>query len=128
MILVTGSRDWTDENAVEKHLLKLIVDLGYRFPDVAVVAGGADGVDTMTKDICLRHCIAFFECSAPWEFFRRVGNARAAGPMRNGWMVRWMRPQAVLALHPYLPGSKGTKNCVEQARKAGVPTIRILPK
>lgn len=133
VILVTGSRDWPEEKAyvIEKQLFKLIIDLGVRrYEDACVVAGGADGVDTWTRHICAREKIPFAEFPAPWDFFRMTlkANPRPAGPIRNGWMIRWMRPDAVLAFHPYLPGSKGTKNCVEQARKAGVKIIRVVAK
>lgn len=133
VILVTGSRDWPEDKAhvIEKALFKLIIDLGVRrYEDVCVVAGGADGVDTWTRHICTREKIAFAEFPAPWDFFTKQlkANSRPAGPIRNGWMIRWMRPDAVLAFHPYLPGSRGTKDCVEQARKAGVKLIRVVAK
>lgn len=130
VILVTGSRDWTDVDAFRKHLFKLIVDLGIRrYDDVCVVAGGAPGLDTIARKVCLEEKIPFAEFPAPWDFFTNMGaNPKPAGPIRNGWMIRWMQPHAVLAFHPHLPNSKGTKDCVEQARRAGVKIIRLKRK
>lgn len=133
-ILITGSRDWADIDTINKELNRLIVEIGVKYRDVLVMAGGATGADTLAKDLCLKELgIAFAEFSAPWDFFARIGKKRSAGPVRNAWQLRWGSPNAVLAFHPYLPGSRGTRNQVTQARewarRFGQPSIiRIIDK
>jgi hypothetical protein len=128
VILVTGSRDWPVDriSVIRKELLGLFEERGVRLQDVLVVQGEAEGVDTLVKQICVEeYGIACAGFPAPWKFMGRVGNLRAAGPIRNGWMLRWTKPDIVLAFHPYLPGSKGTRNCVEQARRLNIP-VRVI--
>lgn len=109
--------------------MRVIVEAGVRQADVLVIQGGAPGLDTIVKDLCRNELgIACATFEAPWQFCASVGNKRSAGPMRNGWMLRWGVPNRVLAFHPYLPKSKGTKNCLKQARAAGVARIRVISK
>jgi hypothetical protein len=49
---------------------------------------------------------------------------KQAGPVRNGEMVR-AGAELCIALHRFLPGSKGTKDCCCQAIAAGIPTWLI---
>lgn len=136
-ILVCGSRDWpnTEEGTavIRKQLAKVILEHGVRNDDVLVVTGSIEeednGVDSIVECLCRTElglaCAVF---RAPWEWARRtIGNARPAGPIRNGWMARWFTPNFVLAFHPYLPNSRGTKNMCEQARAKGIP-VRVIEK
>lgn len=130
-VLVCGSRDWTDEAAIRKHFLKFIYDHGIRdYARVLVITGGADGADTIIERLCLDELgIACARFGAAWKAFgRNYGNPRPAGPVRNRWMLTWGQPNAVLAFHPYLPGSKGTKNMVDQARRSGITRIKVVSK
>lgn len=45
---------------------------------------------------------------------------RKAGPLRNGRMLKEMKPQLVVAFS----GNDGTANMVQQAQRAGVPIIQ----
>ena len=126
-LLVCGSRDWTDEELINKEINKAVVQAGVRAYQVLVINGGADGADDIAMRLCRDKlgyaCATFF---APWTFADRVlNNKRAAGPMRNGWMIYWGQPDKVLAFHPYIVNSRGTKNMVKRAREAGVP-VRIV--
>ncbi len=49
---------------------------------------------------------------------------KAAGPIRNAEMVA-AGADMVIAVHRFLPNSKGTKNCVSLALKAGIPVYLI---
>jgi hypothetical protein len=46
------------------------------------------------------------------------------GPMRNATMVA-AGADMCIALHRFLRGSKGTKDCARQAIQAGIPTYLI---
>lgn len=133
-ILVCGSRDWTDRDRVAQELAKLIKMMEVHADNVLVITGGAEGADNLIEDICKNElAIACAVFPAPWEAYKKIhGNVRAAGPKRNGWMLRWGQPDYILAFHPFLPNSRGTKNLLEQARSRnplidGIP-IRIIEK
>ncbi len=131
-ILVCGSRDWADEAPVRRELLRLIAESKHPRNEVLVITGSTweedNGVDSIVEQLCrveLGIACAIFR--APWKFMERQNNKRAAGPMRNGWMLKWGRPDHVLAFHPYIVNSRGTKHMCNEARKAGVP-VRVIEK
>lgn len=109
-ILVTGSRDWVDRGII-KQALKLYAD-----HEVVVLHGACRGADTIAD----RHAKALGytvkRFKANWAKY-----GKAAGPYRNQAMVN-RRPDIVLAFHPDLAQSKGTKDCVDKALEAGIPT------
>jgi hypothetical protein len=128
-LLVCGSRDWTDVDTINKHVLKAVVESGARTPNVLIINGGAPGADSIIKDLCERElgfaCMTFM---APWVFAQeQLGAKRKAGPLRNMWMIRWGMPDLCLAFHPYMPGSRDTKHLVSLCREAGIP-VRIVEK
>ena len=125
-VAITGDRNWSAAKAIESALRTLNAATDF------VVLGDADGADTLARLACgklgLRHRVH----DADWKSF-----GRAAGPIRNeamlddlceGWydevLLDLPRPLRELwYFHDDLARSKGTKNCVEQARKRGI-TIR----
>jgi hypothetical protein len=113
-------------------LVKLIKEQEADVRDVLVITGGADGADTIAENLCKDEFgIACAVFNAPWNALNKKGNRRAAGPIRNGWMLRWGQPDYILAFHPYLPGSRGTKNLIDQVRKRSpldtIP-VRVIDK
>jgi len=131
-VLVCGSRDWTDIDTINMQLCKLILEHGVRHKDVLVITGSTieqdNGADSLVAALCHNELgIACAQFPAAWPFYKNLGNQRAAGPIRNGWMLRWGRPDYVLAFHPYLPGSRGTKNMLKQAHDLGIPS-RLIDK
>lgn len=82
-----------------------------------VIAGGANGVDTFAAEWAKRRGIPCMVFPAAWD--SPLG--RAAGPIRNGWMLRFGQPDLVLAF----PGGPGTENMVTQAKKKGVE-VRLV--
>lgn len=51
-------------------------------------------------------------------------HGKAAGHVRNSKMLN-ESPDIVISFHHDLNISKGTRNCVEQAEKLGIPVRRI---
>ena len=74
------------------------------------------GVDELTLRWAKRRKLPFEGFSARWQEF-----GDAAGPERNGRMLRTFRPEKVIAF----PGGKGTADCVLQAEALGIDIIRI---
>jgi hypothetical protein len=105
-VLVCGGRDFDDYGAVSSALDRIDMKHGIEL----VIDGAASGADE------LGHAWAV-NCGKPsMRFPAHWGHGRKAGPLRNGWMLRFGCPDVVVAFS----GGKGTANMISQARKAGV--------
>ena len=129
--VVTGSRDYTGVNVIEVALMT-------HLPKI-VIAGGASGADQIAESLVgqwqkqeqpIIEPPTFEKFDANWEkYFRN------AGPIRNSEMLgraeelrdRFGYRPIVLAFHPQLVKSKGTRNCVKQALERGIE-VRLYAK
>jgi hypothetical protein len=136
-ILVTGSRDWTDEEILLGALAHAVVT-GLRHHDHVVVVHGAcrTGADAMTDRTCRVRGVSLERHPADWDAPCRPecepGHRRprqdgttccpAAGHYRNQEMAD---RGAHVCLSFFQPGSanRGTSDCVCRAIAAGI-TIR----
>lgn len=116
-VLVTGDRKWGLTTG------RLAQDLGVmntRLKELpkgsVVIQGGAAGADTMAKGIAQALEFIVVTYDANWDY-----QHRSAGPIRNSVMLSDGKPELVLAFHSDLENSKGTKDMVAKARKAGIP-------
>jgi hypothetical protein len=106
-ILITGDRNWTN--------WEVVADALSEFPRSAlVIHGGAKGADTIAGKLAEQLGFSVHREPAQWEKY-----GRAAGPVRNKVMLD-MEPDIVLAFHDDLENSKGTRHCVESAKKRGI--------
>jgi len=109
-ILICGGREFADydylSKEVSKHRPKLIIHGG---------AKGADALAGRYADTWGIPCMSF---PAPWFY-----HDKSAGPIRNGWMLRFGTPSIILAF----PGGRGTANMIEQAQNVGLPVIQLDP-
>lgn len=108
-LLVCGDRNWTDREAIERELRLLE-------PSV-VIEGECRGADLLAREVAEQLGISVEAYPPLWS---RYG--RAAGPERNHRMLTLGKPDLVLAFHSDIEHSKGTKNMLEQARRAGLRT------
>lgn len=110
-ILVTGGRDYSDQARLFAEL-----DAIHAKRAITVIVQGechtkinADKLAKLwahTRGVC---CIGV---AANWSFYNK-----AAGPIRNGWMLEHCAPiDAVIAF----PGGDGTANMVSQASNVGI--------
>ena len=114
-ILITGGRDYT-LTALDVAWLDA---LHAAHPFTEVLTGGAPGPNTSGHAWAMARGIDTAVYPANW-----TGDGWAAGPIRNRRMLAALlghRPRVVLAF----PGGRGTADCVRQARKAGVPVLRL---
>lgn len=118
-ILITGSREWADREAITRALVKAGRDAKVHPQKVTVVHGGARGVDTLAGEIA-----AGFGCAVEVHRADWVRHGRSAGHRRNASMVA-LGADLVLAFH--LNGSPGTAHCMALARKAGIPVVEHTP-
>lgn len=110
-VLICGSRNWTDEFTIEEYIKTLP-------PQSVVIHGDCRGADKMAGKLAVKHGHSVMAFPAKWGKF-----GRAAGPMRNRQMILDGEPDLVVAFHNNLTESKGTKNMMKQAGKAGIESI-----
>lgn len=110
-LLVCGSRNTWDAAECWAQMDKI-----QPVPEL-VIAGGASGIDTFAETWALRRGIPCMVFNAAWD----GPSGRAAGPIRNGWMIKYGRPDLVLAL----PGGVGTENMMKQAKAAGIEVRKV---
>ena len=121
-VLVTGSRDWADPEAIEREFRKL--------PQGTIIIHGAcpTGADALADKIAMKMGFKIRRYPADWNAeLAATGSARAAGPKRNARMIKDEHPDKDgkpidfgLAFTRDMSRSRGTKNCVERARSAGI--------
>lgn len=117
-ILGTGSRVWTNYQAIKDALVVAIREAGGPvFEEVIAVHGGAPGFDTMFGEIALELGCEVEVHKADWE-----NEGQRAGPRRNERMVA---RGAVACIAGPLGVSRGPRHCMRIAAKAGIPVTVI---
>jgi len=105
-ILITGSRTYWNWKKIYEELKD--------YPkDTTIIHGAARGADTLAGEVASQLGFKVIEVPAQWNKY-----GKSAGPIRNNKMLD-MNPDLVIAFP--LPGSKGTKHCMEEAEKRGIP-------
>lgn len=112
VVIVTGSRDWTDAALLGRALAAYKPEL--------LVEGGARGADTLAREWAQAADISCITIPANWN---RWG--KAAGARRNIEMLEFY-PDALVVAFP-LPQSRGTWHCVFEARKRGHKVMVVKP-
>ena len=106
-ILVTGSRKVHVEPV---QLEELLLVWG---PYTHVIHGGAQGIDMWAHHYANKHKMGYSVRRAQWDMYPKI-----AGFIRNQAMVN---EGANLCVACPGPTSHGTYDCVERARRAGIP-------
>ena len=111
-VLVCGGRDYADRRKVYA-----VLDVAHAAnPIVMLIAGGANGADSLAVDWARGISVPYQVFNADWEH-----NGRAAGPLRNQRMLDEGKPHLVIAF----PGGRGTADMVRRAEKANVPVAFV---
>jgi hypothetical protein len=113
VILVTGSRNWIDEQKIRDVLER------FRGRFVLVIHGAAPGADTIAHRVAEALGYWIEPHPADWRT-----HGKKAGMLRNADMVARLveLSAADYECHVFafpLPGSRGTWNCVHKAEAAG---------
>jgi hypothetical protein len=116
-ILVCGSRDWTDRDAV-RCALALATTLG-EYEETIVVHGGARGADSIAHEVAGEMGFVREVHEAEWD-----RDGKAAGPIRNDKMAKL---GAGLCLAFWDGQSRGTLDMIQRATRHGIP-VRIVPR
>jgi hypothetical protein len=107
-IAVVGSRDWPSP----VHVLQVLQDLPC--DEIAIISGGARGVDTFAADWAKRKGVPLTVFDADWDT-----HGKAAGPIRNTAIV-----EAAEVVIAFVDGpSKGTKDAIKKAKAAGKQVV-----
>jgi hypothetical protein len=115
-ILVAGDRFWTCPKLAASIVRRLVARYGV---GITIIHGGAPGVD----ESFARACRALDVTSEPHvPDWKGLGNL--SRPARNKEMVE-SGVNLCIALHRSITASKGTKDCIQQALAAGIPTYLI---
>lgn len=114
IVLVTGDRNWTNRKKIAAELYKR------RKKIKLLIHGGARGADLIADEFARVMGIQTAEFAANWTF-----HGRAAGPIRNQNMIRFIKPDLVLAFHGNLKKSKGTQHMVKLARGQKIRVVVI---
>lgn len=108
-VAITGDRYWDDEHALMAALSTLDPETDF------VILGDARGADYIAWQVCKDLGLPYRRHFANWARYKG-----SAGPKRNTAMLD-DGAEEVWYFHLNLNASRGTKNCVEQARDRGIP-------
>lgn len=118
-ILVTGSRDWTDFQKVQREIFRALYETKTPYTEAALIHGdcptGADAIADRYGRETGMHVLPF---PADWN---RWG--KSAGFVRNAEMVN-LDPDICLAF--IRNGSRGASMTANLAEKAGIETRRFV--
>jgi hypothetical protein len=105
-VLVCGSRDWINKEAIRR-------ELSFCGKDPVIIEGEAAGADKLAREVAEEMGWEFESYPADWEHY-----GKAAGPIRNRRMLVEGKPDIVLAFSTHIKTSKGTLNMIQQAEAA----------
>lgn len=114
-ILVCGGRAFQDKQFIYKSLDECTRLHG---PIELLMHGGAEGADKLAYMWAQLHEIPSRQFSANWAKY-----GRAAGPLRNQYMLDEGKPDLVVAF----PGGRGTEDMMQRTLRAGITLIPIRP-
>ena len=109
-VIVCGCRDFDNKAFCFSQLDEILS--GYTDPEI--VSGHADGADHFGEEYAKAHGLKLSIFPAEWS---RYG--RAAGPIRNRKMLEYASEETPLIIAFWNGKSRGTKNMIMQANKAG---------
>ena len=113
-LLITGSRDWEDEESVRFE----IAGMTMLHPGLVIVHGACpSGADLMAAKAAADIGIRQEPHPAEWEKY-----GKAAGPRRNAEMVALGADACIAFIRN---GSRGASHCADLAEKAGIPVLRL---
>jgi len=128
-VLVCGDRAWNDRFIIAVILNGFLGIAIGEFDDLVVIDGAAKGADTMAGEWyggsednvhAIHESVTHVRFPAEWD-----KHGKAAGPIRNTQMLRDGQPDIVVAFNNDLENSKGTKDMVRQAMRAGIPVYNV---
>jgi hypothetical protein len=109
-LLICGDRNWRDKSVIIETINKFRPDI--------IIEGCANGADKLAGIAGEELGIEVKPFPADWEKY-----GRAAGPIRNSQMLKEGNPDVVVGFHYKIDESKGTRDMLTRAKKAGKATF-----
>lgn len=116
-LLVTGSRDYSDSQT----MFRVLGGLARQFDVQEIIHGGAKGADVMAGDWACCFGIPVRVFRADWAKY-----GKAAGPVRNTFMLAEGQPDLVVAFSSGHDLTPGTRSMVAKAVAARVRTYVVI--
>jgi len=115
-VAIVGSRDFAMKpgSSTEGRQVFIQNAVGLLRHTDYIVSGGANGADFWAEYFARHYGIGRIIHEADWD-----KHGKSAGPIRNALVVE--SADCLLAFYTDRSKSRGTKNCVAQARKKGIP-------
>lgn len=114
-VLITGDRDWDDDFPIDVVIAGLRSLIG---DHLVILHGAAKGADNLA-DQWKWNGVEVQPYPADWATY-----GKRAGPIRNRQMLD-QQPDLVVAFHDRLEFSRGTKDCVAEAGRRGIPVWHL---
>lgn len=115
-VIVCGGRDFQNRSLCFESLESVLS----AYESLEIVSGHAKGVDTFGEEYAKEHGIKVSIFKPDWKQY-----GRAAGPIRNRQMLEYALETSAVIVAFWDGVSKGTKNMIEQAKKAGA-TVHVV--
>lgn len=112
VVIVTGGRAFKNREGLHRYLDRVHAMRPIR----ELWEGGASGADQFAREWALENGVKVRTVQAAW-----AEHGRAAGPMRNAYMVTHANPFLVIAC----PGGNGTAHAVETAKRHGLKVVEL---
>lgn len=109
-VLVSGSREWKDDQTVKQLLVAAMDHFESDPKDIVLVHGAARGLDSIAASVGKELGFSIEDHPADWKKY-----GRSAGHIRNQEMVD-LGADIFLAFP--LGESRGTRSCMERAKKS----------
>ncbi len=113
IVTVTGGRDYQNRGKV----FQVLDSLHEKFDITLLVNGGCTGADHLAVRWARGLGVPYCTFPANFDFYGGRG-----GPMRNRYMLRFIKPGLVVAF----PGGQGTSGCVKIAEEMGLTVIKVV--
>ena len=110
-ILVCGGRDYQNR----EHVCEVLDRAKFLYSSLVIIEGGASGADSFAREWAKLTGCGSVTVHADWK-----RHGKAAGPIRNQYMIDHSRPDLVIAF----PGGRGTEDMINRATKAGLNVQR----
>lgn len=112
-VLFTGDRNWEKSEVV-------VLAVALLPSGSVVIEGGARGLDSLARVVAEGLGYEVVEFPADWQ-----KHGKRAGPIRNQQMLDEGKPDLVIAFHHELGQSRGTRDMVRRALRAGLPVAYL---
>ena len=116
-ILIVGDRHWNCSELAEQIVTRLLARYG---PTIVIIHGGEPGVDHAVAAACQElavraepRLVSFHQTGLPTIGAKNLELIKAS-------------PELCIAIHQTINTSKKTRDCVQQALQAGIPTYLVV--